>query len=175
MIAETLLAVITAASFELAEMHHVANTLIGLSMLVGIPSHARPVIRLARKADSPDQHIKIRCKRHVWRASLPLYQSSSIAAGRISRTDGRESSKEIRCTTAFPVDMGSLGDPISTGNAVDSRVGACSCRRTTVRPGEPDATSPGHALAASRAQILCHVPHFACFLVQQLFSENAHD
>src|SRR6202030_1313812 len=30
---------------------------------------------------------------------------------------------------------------------VDSCVGACPCRRTTVRPGEPDSTSPGHALA----------------------------
>jgi uncharacterized protein DUF1127 len=32
--------------------------------------------------------------------------------------------------TAFSVDMGLLGDAISTGNAVDSTVDACPCRRT---------------------------------------------
>jgi cytochrome b len=35
-----------------------------------------------------------------------------------------------RRTTAFSVDMGSPGDAISTGNAVDSKVDACPCRRT---------------------------------------------
>jgi cytochrome b len=35
-----------------------------------------------------------------------------------------------RRTTAFSVDMGLLGDPISTANAVDSKVDACPCRRT---------------------------------------------
>jgi hypothetical protein len=34
------------------------------------------------------------------------------------------------CSTAFPGDIGSLGDPMSPGNAVDSCVGACPCRRT---------------------------------------------
>jgi len=32
--------------------------------------------------------------------------------------------------TALPGDIGSLSDPISPGSAVDSRVGACPCRRT---------------------------------------------
>ena len=50
---------------------------------------------------------------------------------------------------AFSVDMGSLGDPISTENAVDSTVDACPCRRTTVRPGEPSGRDGGYVVQVS--------------------------
>ena len=55
------------------------------------------------------------------------------------KTDDRGTKAALaakRRTTAFSVYMGSLGDPgsrsepISTGNAVDSKVDACPCRRT---------------------------------------------
>src|SRR5882757_3874184 len=55
--------------------------------------------------------------------------------------------KHIQRPTALPGDIGSPGDPISPGSAVDSRVGACPCRRTGFHPG----SSPGQAFAGTCA------------------------
>src|ERR1043166_6009181 len=62
-------------------------------------------------------------------------------------------------TTAFPAGMGSLDDPIRAGNAVDSTIDACPCRRTTVRRCGPVSTSPGHDLAST-----------SCLVVRQTFA-----